>query len=95
MVHVTLPVILPTFAILTVLNVGTILGSDTEKIWLLQNTFIQERSEVIGTYIMRRGLVQSSYSFATAVGLFINVANFLLVFIANKVSNKLTGWSLW
>ena len=95
MVHVTLPVILPTFAILTVLNVGTILGSDTEKIWLLQNTFIQERSEVIGTYIMRRGLVQSSYSFATAVGLFINVANFLLVFIANKISNKLTGWSLW
>ena len=93
--HVTLPAVLPTFTILLVLEVGKVLGSDAEKIWLLQNPFIREQSEVIGTYIMRRGLVDNSYSFASAVGLFMNAVNFLLVFIANKVADKVTGSSLW
>ena len=95
--HVTLPAVLPTFTILLVLSIGGILGSDTEKIWLLRNPFIWERANVIGTYIMQRGFVESppSYSFSTAVGLFMSVINFALVFVANRLSRKITGWSLW
>ena len=78
-----------------ILNIGSILGANSEKILLLYNSFTMDKADVIGTYIYRIGLVGSRYSYTTAVGLFMNILNFVLVFAANKVSKKLTDYSLW
>lgn len=93
--HITIPCLLPTFITLMILNIGSILGSDTEKILLLYNSFTMDKADVIGTYIHRIGVVGGQYSYTTAVGLFMNVMSFCMVFIANKVSKKLTDYSLW
>ena len=93
--NITLPCLLPTFITILILNIGSILGSDSEKILLLYNSFTMDKADVIGTYIYRIGLVGSRYSYTTAVGLFMNVLSFVLVFVANKISQKLTDYSLW
>ena len=93
--HVTIPALLPTFITLLILNIGSILGSDSEKILLLYNSFTMDHADVIGTYIYRIGLVGAQYSYTTAVGLFMNIMSFCMVFIANKISRKLTDYSLW
>lgn len=92
---ITLPCLLPTFITLLILNVGSILGSNTEKILLLYNSFTMDQADVIGTYIHRTGIVGSQYSYTTAVGLFMNIVSFCMVFIANKISQKVTNYSLW
>jgi len=94
-IHVTLPGIMPTIAILLILRVGSLMSLGFEKVILLYNPLIYETADVISSYVYRKGIVESNFSFATAVGLFNSVVNFLLVILANKVSAKITEVSLW
>ena len=50
---------------------------------------------MIGTYIYRLGIEGGQFSYTAAVGLFMSVIAFALTFIANKISNKLSGYGLW
>ena len=74
---------------------GSILNVSFEKVLLLYNDLTMEKADVISTFIYRRGLVQSDYSFSTAVGLFNSVINFAVLFLTNLLSKKLTETSLW
>ena len=94
-IHVTVPYILPTFAILLILQIGNLLNTSTEKILLMYNAKTMDVADVIGTYIYRVGLKDAKYSYTAAIGLFANVINFVLVFGANRLSRFLTGSSLW
>ena len=52
-------------------------------------------SEVISTYVYKRGVLNSNYSFSTAVGLFNNVVNIALLLMANFISRRLGETSLF
>ena len=52
-------------------------------------------SEVISTYVYKRGIQNTSYSFSTAVGLFNNVINIVLLLGANAISRKVSQTSLF
>lgn len=92
---IDLPSILPTIITLLILNAGSIMSVGYEKVLLLQNSLNQEASEVISTYVYRKGLVGGEYSFSTAVGLFNSVINFMLIAMVNFVSKKVSEVSLW
>ena len=93
--HITLPGILPTIAILLVLRVGAMMSLGFEKIILLYNGVTYETADVISSFVYRKGIAESNFAFATAVGLFNSVVNFILVIGANRASAKLTDTSLW
>ena len=93
--HVTLPAILPTFSILLILQVGGLMNSSFDKIVLMYNTYTMDRADTIGTYIYRVGLQDARYSYTSAVGLFSNIINFVLVCGANWVSNRVSSSGLW
>lgn len=95
MIHVTLPGILPTIITMFVMRVGNMMNLGFEKIILLYNSSIYDKADVISTYVYRKGLVDQSYSFSTAVGLFNSAINLLLLFFANKLCKRLTDYSLW
>jgi putative aldouronate transport system permease protein len=93
--HVTLPCLLPTIIVLLILRTGNILSVGAEKIILLYNPAIYETSDVISSYVYRRGLLNSDWSFSSAVGLFNSVVNFILVAFVNWLSRKTSQTSLW
>lgn len=93
--HVTIPGILPTIMVLLILDIGSILGSNFEKILLLYNPLTYETADVISTYVYRMGITGGNFSYATAVGLFEGVIGLILVTIANEVSKRTTKSSLW
>lgn len=93
--HITLPGIAPTIVILLILSVGSLLSVNDAKILLLYTPMTYETADVIGTYVYRRGLIQSDYSFATAVGLMNTLVNLLLLVFANWFSRVTTEHSLW
>ena len=93
--YVTLPSILPTIAIMLIMAVGGLMNSNTDLILLLYTSATYETADVIGTYISRVGIQGGKFSQTAAIGLFATVINFVLVFGANKVSNRLTGSGLW
>ena len=93
--HVTLPGLLPTIVTMLIMRIGSILGSSTETVLLLQQPSTYDVSDVLGTYVYRRGLIDSDYSYSTAVGLFNSIIGLLLVSIANTISKKTTEVGLW
>lgn len=93
--HVTLPGIAPAIAILLILNIGRILETGFEKVYLLQNPATYETSDIISTFVYRTGIVQSNFSYGTAVDLFMGIISFIFVYAANSVSRKVGETSLW
>lgn len=92
---ITLPSISPTIIILFILKIGNLLEVGYESIILMYNPRIYETADVISSYVYRRGLIDADYSFATAVGLFQSLIALVLIFAANKLSQKYSDTSLW
>ncbi len=93
--HITLPGIASTIVFIIIMRVSSILGSDTEQVLLFYNPMVYKVGDIIGTYVYREGIQNFSYSYTTAVGLFVSVITFALVFIANKISRKYADTGLW
>ncbi len=93
--HINLPTMKPTIVILLIMKIGSLIGVGFEKAFLLQNSLNLEASEVISTYVYRRGLLQGGFSYSAAVGLFNTVINIILLFIANSVAKKVNETSLF
>jgi putative aldouronate transport system permease protein len=93
--YINIPTIMPTIIITLILKFGRIVTVGYEKVYPLQNELNLDVSEVISTYVYKRGIVDSSYSFSTAVGLFNNVANVTMLLIVNKIAKKVSDTSLF
>ena len=94
-INVDLPGIMPVAVILLILNVGNLLGVGFEKVYLMQNPLNVGTSEIIATYVYKVGLLNSNFSFATAVGLFNSVVNMILLLLVNSFAKRVSETSLW
>lgn len=88
--HVTLPCIAGTIVVVMVLKVGSMMNAGFDQIYNMYNAAVQDSTDIIDTYVYRLGLENNKYSYSTAVGLFKNVINLVLVLITNYAS-KLVG----
>lgn len=88
--HVSLPGLKQIVVLMLIMRIGSLMGTVTDKVLLLQNDLNLSVSELLGTYVYKMGLQKGKYSFATAVGLFNSVVSFLLVISANFVSKRLS-----
>ena len=93
--HINIPSILPTIVTMLILNTGQILSVGFEKIYLLQNSLNLETSRVISTYVYEIGLQGGQFSYSTAIGLFNNAVNILIIILVNQLSKRLTSIGLW
>ena len=95
LLHISLPGIVSVISIQFLLTIGRILSIGYEKIILLYNGATYETADVISTYVYRKGLVEFSFSYSTAVGLFNSLINLALVVAANQLSKRFAGESLF
>jgi ABC-type polysaccharide transport system, permease component len=93
--YITLPSLLPIISILLILNFGSMMTGGFDQVFNLYNTMVYKSGDVIDTYVYRIGLTQGEYSMATAIGLFLNVINFMLLMIVNYVSKRLSGQGIY
>lgn len=93
--YVTIPGILPTIVITLILSTGSVLSVGFEKVLLLYTANTMEIADVISTYTYRMGIVNSQYSYTTAVGLFQGIINLIIITVVNQISRKTSETSLW
>ncbi len=93
--NVEIPAIIPTIIILLILNMGSIISTGFEKIFLLQNPLNLPVSEVIETYVYKIGIISNQFSYAAAIGLFNTVINFILLITMNYIAKRFSNISLW
>lgn len=92
---IDLPIIIPTAAIILTLNVGAVMSLGFEKAYLMQTDLNIDVSEILSTYVYKKGLLDIDYGYASAVGLFNNIINLVLLTTVNGFSRRITKSSLW
>jgi putative aldouronate transport system permease protein len=86
--RITLPCIRPTIIILLLMSIGRILDAGFEMQYLLRNGLVMDVSDTIDVYVLIFGLNLRNYSLATAAGMFKNVVNVILLFVANEIAKR-------
>lgn len=72
-----------------ILQAGNIMSIGFEKAYALQSDMNLSSSEIIATYVYKKGLLNGDYSYSTAVGLFNTIVNVILLLVVNKTVEKL------
>ena len=95
LLHIDLPAIVPTMVIMLIMRAGEIMDLGFEKAFLLQNNINLDYSEIIATYVYKIGIQGGQFSYSSAIGLFNNVINMVLLVVVNKIAKKVSDVSLW
>ena len=82
-------IIKDTVLIQFIMSVGNIMSVGFEKAYALQTDLNLGASEIISTYVYKKGLLDGDYGFSTAVGLFNTVINVILLVSMNTIVKKM------
>ena len=93
--YIDLPSLIPIVTMVFILDCGRLLNSNTDKALLMQTPGNIPTSDIIGVYVYNVGIGSGQFSYTAAIGLFTNVINFILIFIANSISKRAAKTSLF
>ncbi len=93
--HVTLPGIRGTIGLLFIMGVGGLLSSGFEQMWLLRTPGNMSVADTLDVYVVRVGLQQGQFGYASAIGLVQGVVGLILVVVTNTLSKRVTEVGLW
>ena len=93
--YIDMPSIVPVIVMVFILDCGKLLSSNTDKALVMQTAGNIPTSDIIGVYVYNVGLGSGQFSYTTAIGLFINVINFIIIITANQISKKISDVGLF
>ena len=93
--HITVKLIMPFVVLLGILNLGNILNAGFDQVFNLYNGAVMGSADIIDTYVYRVGLMESQYSFGTAIGLFKSVIGFVLIGLSYLLADKVAGYRIF
>ena len=93
--YIDIPSVMGTVVISFILQCGNMLDSNTTKALLLQTVGNITKSEILGVYVYNMGIEGGHFSYTAAIGLFVNVVNFIFILLANKISKTVSNSSLF
>lgn len=93
--HITLPCLVPTIMTLFILNCGWMFSIGFEKVILMYSPGTYEVSDIISTYVYRKGILGADFGYATAIGLFNSLINVAILLTVNRISKRTKGISIF
>ncbi|NBD28221.1 ABC transporter permease subunit [Paenibacillus sp. T1] len=93
--HVTLPALVPVILVVGTLALGNILNAGFDQIFNLYNPLVYREGDIIDTFVYRIGLMNGSFSFATAVGLFKSAVGLVLIVLAYRLAYRFGNYRIF
>lgn len=87
--HVTLPCLIPTIVIMLILRTGTIMDAGFDQVYNMYNNSVRSVAEILDTYIYEKGIIDTKYSYTTAIGLFKSVIGLGMVLLTDRLAKGL------
>lgn len=96
-IFISIPTIAGTIVVLLILNLQGILSAGFDQIFNMYSVSVYDVADIIDTYVYRKGIEGAEFSYSTAIGLFNSVVAVVLMVIANKIANLVSGgeMGLW
>lgn len=94
-VYITIPMIMPTIVLMTILAIGSILNAGFDQVYNLYSPIVYSSGDIIDTYVYRLGVEQAQYSVGTAIGLFKSVVSGALICISYYLADRFAGYRVF
>ncbi len=95
LIHITLPALVPTIILMSVLSLGNVLNAGFDQVFNLYNPMVYETGDIIDTFVYRMGLVDMQYSLSTAVGLLKSIISSILIILSNYLARRFAGYHIF
>ncbi len=93
--YITLPLLMPTIILMTVLSLGNVLNAGFDQVYNMYSPVVYESGDIIDTYVYRLGIEQAQYSVGTAVGMFKSLVSGVFVFLSYYLADRLAGYRIF
>ena len=93
--HITIPLLMPTFFVLLIMSIGNFLNSGIDQYLAFSNALNKEYIEVLDLYVYNLGIGSGQISFSVAVGVMKSIIAIILFTVANTASKKIRGTSVF
>lgn len=93
--HITIPGILPTVMLMTILSMGNILNAGFDQVFNLYSPQVYRTGDILDTLVYRMGMIDAQYGVATAVGLFKSAVSFIMLALSYAVAYKYTDYRVF
>lgn len=89
--HITIPSILPTYFVLTMINLANFLSNGMEQYFVFENAFNKDYIQVLDLYVYNLAMGSGGYSLSTAISILKTVVSIILLATTNWISKKTRG----
>lgn len=94
-IYITIPMIMPTIILMTILSLGNVLNAGFDQIYNLYAPIVFSTGDIIDTYVYRLGIQQAQYSVGTAVGLFKSIVSAIMILLSYYLADRLVGYRVF
>ncbi|GHH78380.1 sugar ABC transporter permease [Promicromonospora soli] len=92
--YITFPQLMPTYVVLLILSIASILNNGMEQYFVFQNAFNREHIQVLDLYVYNIGMTGNSLSMATALSMLKSLISLALLIAANAIAKRARGTSI-
>ena len=93
--YLTIPLLVPTFFVLLIMNIGNFLNCGIDQFLAFGNALNKETIEVLDLYVYNLGIGSGQISFSVAVGIMKSLVAVVLFSAANYASKKVRNTSIF
>lgn len=94
-IHVTLPGILSTIILMSVLSMGNILNGGFDQIYNMYSASVYSTGDILDTFVFRLGIENAQYALSTAANLFKSGVSLIFVAASYGLAYRFAGYRIF
>jgi putative aldouronate transport system permease protein len=93
--HITLPGIMTTIVLMTVLSMANILNGGFDQIYNTYSPAVYQTGDILDTFVYRLGIQNAQFALSTAAGLFKSAVSFVFIVVSYYLADKVAGYKIY
>lgn len=93
--HITLPGILSTIVLMTVLSMANILNGGFDQIYNMYSPAVYTTGDILDTFVFRLGIERAQFALSTAAGLFKSVVSMVFIVASYWMADRYAGYKVF
>lgn len=94
-IHITLPGLLSTIVLMTVLSMANILNGGFDQIYNMYTPAVYATGDILDTFVFRLGIENAQYALSTAAGLFKSGVSFIFIVASYWLADRFAGYRIF
>ncbi len=94
-IHITLPGILSTIVLMTVLSMANILNGGFDQIYNMYTPAVYATGDILDTFVFRLGIDNAQFALSTAAGLFKSGVSFVFIVVSYWMADRFAGYRIF